>query len=98
MRPMLQLVADVPLLASHIALWSSSFDGLNLPFMRDLLAGAADQVKIVGHQATSLLQVITLPGIMFLFITESRSQVYEDQEKTGLGKKSFFAFITLFSV
>ncbi|GFR85480.1 kinesin-like protein KIF14, partial [Elysia marginata] len=55
-RPMLQLVADVPLLASHVALWSSFFDGLNLPFLRDLLAGAADQVKVVGHQATSLLQ------------------------------------------
>ncbi|RUS69940.1 hypothetical protein EGW08_022296, partial [Elysia chlorotica] len=55
-HPMLQLVADVPLLASHVALWSSFFDGLNLLFLHDLLAGAADQVKIVGHQTTSLLQ------------------------------------------
>ncbi|XP_012946490.1 mucin-21 [Aplysia californica] len=56
-RPMLQLVSDVSLLASHTTLWTSLHPALGTSsWLRDLTARAADQVKAIGHQSTSMLQ------------------------------------------
>ncbi|CAG5130034.1 unnamed protein product, partial [Candidula unifasciata] len=55
-QPILNLAADVHLLASLTTLWSSICDGLQSEFLRELLSKCTDQVKTIAHQATSLFQ------------------------------------------
>lgn len=56
-RPMLQLVTDVYLLASHTTLWPSICGDLESTLLLDLIEKSTEQVKAVGLLATSLLQV-----------------------------------------
>ncbi|XP_059176630.1 kinesin-like protein KIF14 [Physella acuta] len=55
-RPMLQLVTDVYLLASHTTLWPSICGDLGSSLLLDLVDRSTEQVKTIGLLATSLLQ------------------------------------------